>query len=143
LSLLPCLKERGEDWHLIPKATCGGFPATFRVMQLLLKLWLNAPEAMDPGNNLTMRVGDQSQWRVDPAGQRPEAGSGVPDDMTQHMFKPATTEIHWTGRGVAICRAIADAHKAILRAHNHTGRSGSAFTVEFPVPSVKPTGVPA
>ena len=39
--------------------------------------------------------------------------------------------------------AIADAHKAILRARNHTGRSGCAFTVEFPVPSAKPTGVPA
>jgi len=64
--------------------------------------------------------------------------------MTEQIFNPfVTTKPHGTGLGLAICRAIADVHKAILRARNHTGRSGSAFTVEFPVPSAKPTGVPA
>ncbi len=54
-----------------------------------------------------------------------------------------TTKAHGTGLGLAICRAITDAHKAILRARNHTGRSGCTFTVEFPVPSAKPAEVPA
>jgi signal transduction histidine kinase len=64
--------------------------------------------------------------------------------MAEQIFNPfVTTKARGTGLGLAICRAIADAHKAILRARNHAGRSGCTFTVEFPVPSAKPTGVPA
>jgi signal transduction histidine kinase len=64
--------------------------------------------------------------------------------MTEQIFNPfVTTKAHGTGLCLAICRAIADAHKAILRARNHAGRSGCTFTVEFPVPSAKLAGVPA
>jgi PAS domain S-box-containing protein len=117
----------------------------FQLEQLFLNLCLNALEAMDSGGELTIRVADLSQ-----AGgstllvEISDTGCGIPDDMTEQIFNPfVTTKDHGTGLGLAICRAIADAHKAILRARNHTERPGCTFTVEFPVPSAKPAGVPA
>ena len=100
---------------------------------------------MDSGGELTVRVADLSQGGGSTLlVEVSDTGYGIPDDMAEQIFNPfVTTKAHGTGLGLAICRAIADAHKAILRARNHTGRSGSAFTVEFPVPSAKPTGVPA
>jgi PAS domain S-box-containing protein len=117
----------------------------YQLEQLFLNLCLNALEAMDSGGELTIRVADLSQGGGSTLiVEVSDTGCGIPDDMTEQIFNPfVTTKAHGTGLGLAICRAIADAHKAILRARNHTGRSGSAFTVEFPVPSAKPTGVPA
>jgi signal transduction histidine kinase len=117
----------------------------YQLEQLFLNLCLNALEAMDSGGELTIRVADLSQGGGSTLiVEVSDTGCGIPDDMTEQIFNPfVTTKAHGTGLGLAICRAIADAHKAILSARNHTGRSGSAFTVEFPVPSAKPTGVPA
>ena len=52
-----------------------------------------------------------------------------------------TTKPHGTGLGLAICRGIADAHHARIHARNNVGRPGCTFTVEFPVPSGRPTPV--
>jgi signal transduction histidine kinase len=61
-----------------------------------------------------------------------------------NIFEPfVTTKAHGTGLGLAICRAITDAHRAILRVRNSVGRPGCTFTVEFPVPAATPSGVPA
>jgi PAS domain S-box-containing protein len=113
--------------------------------QLFLNLCLNALEAMDSGGELTIRVADLSQGGGSTLlVEVSDTGCGIPDDMAEQIFNPfVTTKARGTGLGLAICRAIADAHKAILRARNHAGRSGCTFTVEFPVPSAKPTGVPA
>ena len=113
--------------------------------QLFLNLCLNALEAMDSGGELTIRVADLSQGGGSTLlVEVSDTGCGIPDDMAEQIFNPfVTTKAHGTGLGLAICRAIADAHKAILRARNHAGRSGCTFTVEFPVPLAKPTGVPA
>jgi PAS domain S-box-containing protein len=113
--------------------------------QLFLNLCLNALEAMDSGGELTVRVADLSQGGGSTLlVEVSDTGCGIPDDMVEQIFNPfVTTKAHGTGLGLAICRAIADAHKAILRARNHSGRPGCTFTVEFPVPSAKPSGVPA
>ena len=113
--------------------------------QLFLNLCLNALEAMDSGGELTIRVADLSlgggsTLMVEVS----DTGCGIPDGMTEQIFNPfVTTKPRGSGLGLAICRAIADAHKAILRARNHSGRPGCTFTVEFPVPTAKPAGVPA
>ncbi len=117
----------------------------FQLEQLFLNLCLNALEAMDSGGELTIRVADLSQGGGSTLlVEVSDTGCGIPDDMAEQIFNPfVTTKARGTGLGLAICRAIADAHKAILRARNHAGRSGCTFTVEFPVPLAKPTGVPA
>jgi PAS domain S-box-containing protein len=113
--------------------------------QLFLNLCLNALEAMDSGGELTVRVADLSQGGGSSLlVEFSDTGCGIPDDMTEQIFNPfVTTKARGTGLGLAICRAIADAHKAILRARNHPDRPGCTFTVEFPVSSPKPAGVPA
>jgi signal transduction histidine kinase len=113
--------------------------------QLFLNLCLNALEAMDPGGELTVRVADLSEGGGSTLlVEVSDTGSGIPDDMIEQIFNPfVTTKDHGTGLGLAICRAITDAHRAILRARNNTGRPGCTFTVEFPVPVAKPAKVPA
>ena len=113
--------------------------------QLFLNLCLNAFEAMDSGGELTVRVADLSQGGGSTLlVEVSDTGCGIPDDMIEQIFNPfVTTKARGTGLGLAISRAIADAHKAILRARNHTGRPGCTFTIEFPVPSAKPAGLPA
>src|SRR5215470_4164855 len=118
---------------------------TSQLEQLFLNLCLNALEAMDSGGELTVRVADLSQGGGSTLlVEVSDTGCGIPEDMIEQIFNPfVTTKARGTGLGLAISRAIADAHKAILRARNHTGRPGCTFTVEFPVPSAKPAGVPA
>ena len=63
-----------------------------------------------------------------------DTGPGIPEDLLPRIFNPfVTTKARGSGLGLAICSSIADAHRATLRARNNTGRSGSTFTVEFPV----------
>ena len=58
-------------------------------------------------------------------------GTGLPPDRLDDG----------TGLGLAICRGIADAHHARLVASNNVGRPGCSFTVEFPIPSGRPTPI--
>lgn len=113
--------------------------------QLFLNLCLNALEAMDPGGELTVRVADLSEGGGSTLlVEVSDTGGGIPDDIIEQIFNPfVTTKAHGTGLGLAICRAITDAHRAILRARNHVGRPGCTFTVEFPVPVAKPARVTA
>ena len=109
------------------------------------RLVLKPLQAMDAGGELTVRISDLSQG----AGSTllaavSDTGCGIPDDMIEQIFNPfVTTKARCTGLGLALSRAIADAHKAILRARNHTRRPDCTFTIEFPVPSAKPAGVSA
>jgi len=116
---------------------------TFQLQQLFLNLCLNAIQAMEPGGELTVRVVDLSEGGgktliVEVA----DTGPGIPEALLGTVFDPfVTTKPHGTGLGLAICRGIADAHHARLVARNNVGRSGCTFTVEFPVPSGRPTRI--
>jgi PAS domain S-box-containing protein len=116
---------------------------TSQLQQLFLNLCLNAIQAMEPGGELTVRVVDLSEGGgktliVEVA----DTGPGIPEALLGTVFDPfVTTKPHGTGLGLAICRGIADAHHARLVARNNVGRSGCTFTVEFPVPSGRPTRI--
>jgi len=113
--------------------------------QLFLNLCLNALEAMEPGGELTVRVADLADGRGSTLlVEISDTGTGIPEELLEQIFNPfVTTKAKGTGLGLAICRAIADAHHAVLRARNHVGRPGCAFTIEFPVPSAISSRVPA
>jgi len=147
LSLLqPQLEGRGVALRRVTHGACNPVLGNVsQLEQLFLNLCLNALEAMDSGGELTVRVADLSQGSGSTLlVEFSDTGCGIRDDMTEQIFNPfVTTKAQGSGLGLAICRAIADAHKAVLRARNHPGRPGCTFTVEFPVPSPKPAGVPA
>ena len=147
LSLIkPKLEERGVTLRPVKQGIYRQILGnTAQLEQLFLNLCLNALEAMDSGGELTVRVADLSQGGGSTLlVEVSDTGCGIPEHMIEQIFNPfVTTKARGTGLGLAISRAIADAHKAILRARNHTGRPGCTFTIEFPVPSAKPAGVPA
>jgi len=144
--LQPRLEERRVSLRRVgetaPRSVLGN---ASQLEQLFLNLCLNALEAMDSGGELTVRVADLSEGGGSTLlVEVSDTGSGIPDDMLEQIFNPfVTTKDHGTGLGLAICRAITDAHRAILRARNNVGRPGCTFTVEFPVPVAKPARVPA
>ena len=108
--------------------------------QLFHNLCLNAIEAMTAGGELTVRVADLCE-----AGgstllvEISDTGCGIPDHLLDNIFNPfVTTKSRGSGLGLAICSSVADAHRAILSARNHTGRPGCTFAIEFPVPDRRP-----
>ena len=144
--LQPRLEERRISLRRVgetaPRSVLGN---ASQLEQLFLNLCLNALEAMDSGGELTVRVADLSEGGGSTLlVEVSDTGGGIPDDMLEQIFNPfVTTKDHGTGLGLAICRAITDAHRAVLRARNNIGRPGCTFTVEFPVPVAKPARVPA
>jgi PAS domain S-box-containing protein len=144
--LQPRLEERRVTLRRVgesaPRSVLGN---ASQLEQLFLNLCLNALEAMDPGGELTVRVADLSEGGGSTLlVEVSDTGSGIPEDMVEQIFNPfVTSKAHGTGLGLAICRAITDAHRAILRARNNIGRPGCTFTVEFPVPVAKPARVTA
>jgi PAS domain S-box-containing protein len=144
--LQPQLEERRVTLRRVgdgtPRQVLGN---ASQLEQLFLNLCLNALDAMDSGGELTVRVADLSE-----AGgstllvEVSDTGGGIPDDIIEQIFNPfVTTKAHGTGLGLAICRAITDAHRAILRVRNNVGRAGCTFTVEFPVSVAKSARVTA
>ena len=112
-----------------------------QLQQLFLNLCLNAIQAMERDGELTVRVVDMSESGsgsliVEVA----DTGPGIPEELMSTVFDPfVTTKPHGTGLGLAICRGIADAHHARLAVRNNSARPGCTFTVEFPVPSPRPS----
>ncbi|HZP35580.1 MAG TPA: ATP-binding protein, partial [Methylomirabilota bacterium] len=112
-----------------------------QLQQLFLNLCLNAIQAMESGGELTVRVVDMSDsgsatLMVEVA----DTGPGIPEDLLSTVFDPfVTTKPQGSGLGLAICRGIADAHHARLAVRNNGGRPGCTFTVEFPLPSARPS----
>jgi PAS domain S-box-containing protein len=147
---LELLQPRLEERRIALRRVGEGTPRQIlgnasQLEQIFLNLCLNALEAMDPGGELTVRVADLSEGGGSTLlVEVSDTGGGIPDDIIEQIFNPfVTTKAHGTGLGLAICRAIADAHGAILRARNNVGRPGCTFTVEFPVPVAKPARVTA
>ena len=147
---LELLQPRLEECRIALRRVGEGTPRQIlgnasQLEQLFLNLCLNALEAMDPGGELTVRVADLSEGGGSTLlVEVSDAGGGIPDDIIEQIFNPfVTTKAHGTGLGLAICRAITDAHRAILRVRNNVGRPGCTFTVEFPVPVTKPARVTA
>jgi signal transduction histidine kinase len=109
--------------------------------QLFLNLCLNAMEAMGAGGELTMRVADLSEGGgTTLLVEVSDTGVGIPEELLPKIFDPfVSTKARGSGLGLAICRGVADAHRARLSARNNVERSGSTFTIEFPVPVAEPS----
>jgi PAS domain S-box-containing protein len=74
-----------------------------------------------------------------------DTGSGIAPGLLGRIFDPfVTTKKQGSGLGLSICRGIADAHRATIRAFNNQGSAGATVAIDFPVTetsSVLTTGV--
>jgi two-component system sensor histidine kinase HydH len=141
---LETLRPQIEEQRVILRHIADGSPRPIignasQLEQLFLNLCLNALQAMEAGGELTVRVADLSQGGgTTLLVEVSDTGCGIPEDLIDTIFNPfVTTKPGGSGLGLAICRGIADAHQARLSARNNIERSGSTFTLEFPVPTAE------
>jgi signal transduction histidine kinase len=106
-----------------------------QLKQLFLNILLNSLEAMEPGGTLTVRLTRH------PSPEPPhvsieisDSGHGIQFHVLSTLFDPfVTTKPNGTGLGLALCRGIADAHGATIRAQNNRDRSGATIILTFPL----------
>jgi two-component system sensor histidine kinase HydH len=102
------------------------------INQVLLNLYLNAVEAMDPGGKLSVSLSmdEGSAWIKIMVS---DTGSGISKEDLAHIFDPYfTTKQTGTGLGLAIVHKIIEAHGGEVRAESEVGR-GTTVTVLLPV----------
>ena len=105
------------------------------LQQVILNLMMNALEAMGQAagreRQFTVRSRRADAQSVSVAVQ--DSGPGIPPDLVDRLFEPfVTTKADGMGMGLAICRAIIEAHQGRLRAFNHSG-PGATFEFVLPV----------
>jgi PAS domain S-box-containing protein len=106
-----------------------------QLKQLFLNLLVNALEAMDPRGHLSVRI---LNWKASESEtvlvEISDTGTGIPEPLLGKIFDPfVTTKQRGSGLGLSICRGIADAHGAKIRARNNPNARGATITIEFPV----------
>jgi signal transduction histidine kinase len=112
--------------------------------QLFLNLFVNALEAMNSGGELEIRLGTKETLGGILVAEVTDSGKGIPEDILTQIFDPFfSTKPGGSGLGLSICRSIADAHRASIRARNNANRRGATFTVEFPAGERSPSAVAA
>jgi PAS domain S-box-containing protein len=109
-----------------------GDPAQLK--QLFLNLFVNAIEAMEPGGALSIRLTNrENRKRQSILIEIADTGPGIPEHLLGKIFDPfVTTKQQGSGLGLSICRGIAAAHRATLRAQNNPNGRGATFLLEFP-----------
>lgn len=106
-----------------------------QLKQLFLNLFMNSFDAMEPGGRLNIRLTTRSGYGQDTVHvEVGDTGKGIPEEMIEKVFNPFVSTKHkGLGLGLAICRGIADSHRATIRAENNRDRRGATLIVEFPV----------
>jgi two-component system, NtrC family, sensor histidine kinase HydH len=103
-----------------------------RINQVLLNLYLNAIEAMDPGGQLRVEISES----INKGGlsiQISDTGHGIPSEDLPKIFDPYfTTKSAGTGLGLAIAHNIIEALGGTIKTHSQTGK-GTTFTLTLPI----------
>jgi signal transduction histidine kinase len=105
-----------------------------QLKQLFLNILMNAIEAMPDGGELSIQL--RRQTDSDGTGvvvTIADTGTGIPVRLIDRIFDPfVTTKPDGSGLGLSICRSIADAHQATIRADNNPAGRGATVTIQFP-----------
>lgn len=119
-----------------------GDPAQLK--QLFLNLFVNALEATKPGGTIGLRaLESQASDARTVLLEVIDSGSGIPEALLNQIFEPfVTSKPRGSGLGLSICRGIADAHRATIRARNNQPGRGATLSIEFPVAADTPVSTP-
>ncbi len=104
--------------------------------RVLCNLLENAAKYTPPGTSIEITAalaGDMAKIRVR------DFGAGIPDDRRQHIFDMfvrgvSESSLPGVGLGLAICKAIIEAHGGTISATNHP-RGGAEFVFTLPLGS--------
>lgn len=97
------------------------------IRQMIINLFKNGMEAMEPGGTLTIFTRDSEGEVL--LGLK-DQGCGISKDVIDQLGTPfVTTKNHGTGLGLPVCYSIAKRHNAVICFE--TGQKGTTFTVHF------------
>ncbi|MBC7961207.1 MAG: response regulator [Vallitaleaceae bacterium] len=116
------------------------FADRIQIEQIIMNLWINAKQAMSPGDKLTVETKKILK------NERPyvvltiqDTGSGIPDSIREKIFDPffTTKELgKGTGLGLAIVLGIVEKHGGSIEVNTREGQ-GTTFTIVFPTTEMK------
>jgi two-component system sensor histidine kinase HydH len=103
-----------------------------RINQVLLNLYLNAIESMEPGGELGVELlADEENHRIEI--RVSDTGCGIPGKHLSRIFDPYfTTKSTGTGLGLAIAHNIMEAMGGKIDISSRTGK-GTTFCVTIPI----------
>ncbi|HLA26895.1 MAG TPA: ATP-binding protein [Syntrophales bacterium] len=102
-----------------------------KIKQVLLNLYLNALETMEPGSALTVKLTRFDSCSVNIAVS--DGGTGIDEKDMAHIFDPYfTTKPSGTGLGLSIVHRIIEAHDGEIGVTSKTGE-GTTFSILLPV----------
>ena len=102
-----------------------------RINQVLLNLYLNAIDSMEPGGELKVEISSDGQQR-DVVIRVSDTGSGINRDDLSKIFEPYfTTKSSGTGLGLAIAHNIIEAMGGKITVESEKD-AGTTFTVALP-----------
>ena len=102
-----------------------------RLNQVLLNLYLNAIDSMEPGGELKVEISSDGQQR-DVVIRVSDTGSGISRDDLSKIFEPYfTTKSSGTGLGLAIAHNIIEAMGGKITVESEKD-AGTTFTVALP-----------
>ncbi len=103
-----------------------------RINQVLLNLYLNALEAMEPGGKLRIEISD-SEENGGLIIQTSDTGHGISDADLSRIFDPYfTTKSSGTGLGLAIVHNIVEAMGGTIEVKSEA-EAGTTFTLTLPI----------
>ncbi len=129
-TLLPRLESARADWRVI-----GGEPAALlqaepqMLASVLGNLVSNALDACGPGAQLTWTIDQQADvWVL----TLQDNGPGIPPELQDRIFEPFfTTRSNGTGLGLAVVRAVIDAHQGDIELDADC-QGGARFVIRLP-----------
>lgn len=105
------------------------------IEQVLVNLIRNAAEALDGGGNVSIRVEQHDEDRVEIAVD--DEGRGMPREVLEHLFEPFyTTRVHQggTGLGLSYAHGVIVDHSGELFVESEPGK-GTRFRILLPLTS--------
>jgi len=98
--------------------------------QVLLNLFINAQQAMDPGGELMIRTDRQGRRAVILVN---DTGRGIAPERLPALFQPyQSSRSSGMGLGLAMAKKIVEAHQGSISVHSELAK-GTSFKIELPL----------